>query len=139
MSDVIVCLAFSGSAIVAVIDISSMPKPGSMVSILSQSRSREPFDVAHGRCCPDAHSLGTAIDAVADQIEAPGAKSFGFEFFAELSDELSDIASNRLRCANRFGEGPTHFHEFGRTDRHDDLDTLTDRLIEAASQLRTKT
>ena len=68
------CFGSRGSVTVAASVMTSMPKPGSMVSILSQS-SRYALDVAQRQAGPDPHGLCSAINALTDQIEPPCAEA----------------------------------------------------------------
>src|SRR5580692_11150370 len=91
VSEEIVCFGASGSASVAARRMISMPKPGSMVSILSQRSLVRRF--------------------------TSRTESFGLEGLTELGDELADVTGNCLGGADRLREDTADLDEIRRPNR----------------------
>src|ERR1019366_3483070 len=82
----------------------------------------------------DAHRLGTAIDAMADQIEPSRAEAFLLQRVTELAGELADVAGDGLCRADGSGEGAANLDQFLGADRFDRLSDPADRLVEPVTE-----
>ena len=116
--------------------ITSMPKPGSMVSIRSQSSRVRRLASRTGCAVPTRMACDAVVDAVAEKVEAPGAEALRVERRAELGRQLADVAGDRLGGADRLGEGAARLDQVGRADRLDRLGQLAEGLVEAPAELR---
>ena len=99
---------------------------------------RQTLHIAHGLRRSDPDRLDTVVHPVKQQIETPCAEAFGFERVAELHDELSRIAGDGFRGADRLGEAAANLDEVGRAHRIDRLGDPPQGLIETPSEFRAK-
>ena len=129
------CFGASGSATVAASVMISMPKPGSMVSILSQSSRVMRLASRSGRPVPTRTRLGAVVDAMADEIEPARAEALQLQRVAELGGELADVAGDGLRRADRLGEGAADLDQPSGRIGSIGSAMPADGLVEAAAEL----
>ena len=80
----------------------------------------------------DTDRFDPAVDALEQQIEPPCAKPAPLQHRAKPAGQMRNPMGQRLRCADRFGEGISDMDQFGRPERRDRFGEAAKSLIEAA-------
>ena len=115
-----------------------MPKPGSTVSILSQSRRVRRLTSRTGSAVP-TRTASTRLSTrwkMRSSRRAP--RPFRSSASQSCADELADIARDGFRRADRLGEGATNLDELRRPNGIDRLAEPSQGLVEAAAEFGTE-
>ena len=118
--------------------INSMPKPGSMVSILSHSSRVMRLTSRSGRPAPTR----TACARLSTRWQMRSSRRAPRPLLSKLSQStgqasLPDVAPDRFRRADGLGEGAAHLDQLLRTDGLDRFGGMAGRLVKSTAELRT--
>ncbi len=94
--------------------------------------------VTDGLCSAHPDSLSAVVDAMDQQIEAPGAQCLCFELQAELRHQLADCATDGFGSTDRFSKNRSRGKHVGRATGVDRLRQASQCLIEPAGNLWAK-
>lgn len=94
----------------------------------------QPPGIAHRPRRADPYHLRAIVDALAEEVQVPGAEPSRLERGAELGRQLADVPRDGLGRSDRLGEGAARLDEVGWTHRLDRLGDVAERLVEASDE-----
>ena len=116
--------------------MTSMPKPGSMVSILSQSSRVMRFTSRSGRPVPTRTACARLSTRWQIKSSRRAPRPLSLQSVAKLWSELADGARHGLGRPDGLGEGAADLDQGLGADRLDRLGEATGRLIKTPAELR---